>query len=439
MKVALAPLVLTVGVLLHAQAPTVESRARDIVSALVARNFTAIEAQYSSEMKAVLPPGGLAASWDAAAAQFGAFESVLEVHVQPAGANQLALVSCRFAQYDVTLRIAFNAAGELSALASTSPISRAVWTAPDYIDASAFEERPMTVRSGRWELPGILTVPKTAGPHPAVVLVHGSGPNDMDESIGPNRMFKDLAGGLASRGIVVLRYDKRTHKYSTGSTDSPTTFTVKDEVMDDADAAVALVGTMPEVDRARIFVAGHSEGGYLAPRIATDNASIKGLILLAGNVRPLEDLIVDQVRHQASLAGPVTPQIQQALDAAEAARQEITNPNLKLGMTVRVLTSTLPASYLLDLRTYHPDATAAALTIPMLILQGERDYQVTLADLALWRAALASHANVTLRSYPALNHFFFAGTGPGTPAEYMRLTHVDRAVITDIAAWCTAR
>ena len=438
MRLTLAALVLVAGTFVHAQTPTVESRARAVVSALVSRDFATVESQYGPEMKVALPPGALAASWNAAAAQFGAFESVVEVHVQPAGANQLAIVSCRFAQYDVILRMAFNPAGELAGLASVGPVPRTTWTTPDYVDSSAFTERPITVHVGRWELPGVLTVPTAAGAHPAVVLVHGSGPNDMDESIGPNRMFKDLADGLATRGVVVLRYEKRTHKYGADSTDSPTTFTVKDEVMDDADAAVALVSTMPEVDHGRIFLAGHSEGGYLAPRIAAANGSIKGLILLAGNVRPLEDLIVDQVHYQASLAGPMTPQVQQALDAADASRKEITNPDLKPGMTVHVLSSVLPASYVLDLRGYRPDGGAAALTIPMLILQGERDYQVTMADLGLWRTALASHANVTLKSYPSLDHFFFTGTGPATPAEYMRPSHVDRDVVSDIAAWCRA-
>jgi hypothetical protein len=279
-------------------------------------------------------------------------------------------------------------------------------------------------------------VPKAAGPHPAIVLVHGSGPNDMDESIGPNRMFKDLAQGLASRGVVVLRYEKRAHKYGAKSTDDEAAFTVKEEVMDDAASAVAVAATLPEVDRTRIFLAGHSEGGYLAPRMAAAIPAIKGIILLAGNVRPIEELMVEQIQYQARLAGPVTPQVQKVLDAVEASRNEMTDPNLKPGMTVHVMQSALPASYVLDLRTYHPDAAAAALSIPMFILQGERDYQVTMRDFDLWKAALASHANVTYRSYPALDHFFFAGTGPATPAEYMRPSHVDADVVADIAAWC---
>jgi fermentation-respiration switch protein FrsA (DUF1100 family) len=206
--------------------------------------------------------------------------------------------------------------------------------------------------------------------------------------------------------------------------------------MDDASAAVALAATLPEVDRTKIFLAGHSEGGYLAPRIAAGTPAVAGVILLAGNVRTLDELLVDQVRYQASLAGPMTPAIQQLIDLAETSRKEITDPNLKPGDTVHVLQSTVPASYILDLRSYHPDTVAASLKIPMLILQGERDYQVTMKDFAMWMSSLVSRANVTFHSYPALDHFFFPGTGPATPAEYIRPNHVQVDVVGDIAAWC---
>jgi dienelactone hydrolase len=420
-------------------APTPETRARDIVALLITNNFAKVEAEYDAAMRAALPPGNLATSWASAAQQFGAFQSITGARTQAVGDNQVVLLSCRFEKFDVTLRLVFNTTGELAGLASLSPVSRAVWVAPDYVDAATFDDRAVSVHTGHWDLPGSVTVPKAPGKHPAIVLVHGSGPQDMDESIGPNRMFKDLAYGLASQGVVVLRFEKRTHKYGASISDDPASFTVKDEEMDDADAAVSLVSAMPEVDPARVFLGGHSEGGYLAPRIAAGNPHIAGLVLLAGNVRPLEDLIVEQVRYQAKLAGPITPVIQKAIDAADASAQELRNPNLAAGMTVHVLGAPLPASYVLDLRTYHPADVAAALTIPMLVLQGERDYQVTMTDFSLWHDALASHANVTFKSYFDLNHFFFSGSGPSRPTEYIVPTHVSHAVVADIAAWCQAK
>ncbi|MGH9411173.1 MAG: hypothetical protein ACRD1V_17155, partial [Vicinamibacterales bacterium] len=97
-----------------------------------------------------------------------------------------------------------------------------------------------------------------------------------------------------------------------------------------------------------------------------------------------------------------------------------------------------PASYWLDLRGYDPPTAAKAVKQPMLILQGERDYQVTMDDFAKWKAALGSRPNVAFKSYPALNHLMIAGTGKSLPAEYNTPGHVDAHVVEDIAAWLTS-
>ena len=96
-----------------------------------------------------------------------------------------------------------------------------------------------------------------------------------------------------------------------------------------------------------------------------------------------------------------------------------------------------PAAYWLDLRNYDPAASARDIDRPMLILQGERDYQVTMVDFKRWQEVLSGRKSVTFRSYPALNHFFMAGTGPSLPAEYQKPGHVAEEVVRDIAEWIT--
>src|SRR5215471_14652653 len=156
--------------------------------------------------------------------------------------------------------------------------------------------------NGEWILPGTLSVPKGEGPFAAVVLVHGSGPNDRDETIGPNKPFRDLAWGLASQGIVVLRYDKRTKVYPEKMRELVSTLTVKEEVIDDALNAVSLLRGIPGVNPQRIVVLGHSLGGYLLPRIGAADRGIAGLIMLAGMCRPFEDAILDQFSYIYSLS-----------------------------------------------------------------------------------------------------------------------------------------
>jgi fermentation-respiration switch protein FrsA (DUF1100 family) len=89
--------------------------------------------------------------------------------------------------------------------------------------------------------------------------------------------------------------------------------------------------------------------------------------------------------------------------------------------------------------TAHPAGTAAKLKLPILILHGGRDYQITMADFRLWKQRLGSRQNVTLKLFPRLNHLFIVGDGPSGPAEYQQAGHVDEQVIKHIAEWVTAR
>ena len=207
----------------------------------------------------------------------------------------------------------------------------------------------------------------------------------MDETFGVNKMFEDLVWGSALSGIAVLRYTKRTHKYGAQSADNADAFTSKEETIDDARAAVNMLTTIPQINSMRIYVTGHSLGAFAAPRIASGDPQIAGLILMAGNTRPLESLVVEQTRYGGSLSGPITPAGQQAIDLAEASALNSLNPDLKPGMTVNFLGTPLPASYVLDLRAYHQAETAASLKIPILGLQGERDYNVSMVDFDGWK------------------------------------------------------
>jgi pimeloyl-ACP methyl ester carboxylesterase len=211
---------------------------------------------------------------------------------------------------------------------------------------------------------------------------------------------------------------------------------VKDEFIDDARVAVSLLAARPEINPKRIFLAGHSEGGYIAPRIASGDAKIAGIAILEGNTRPLEKLILDQLHYEASLGGPNAAQMQNMIPEAEKAAAQMESPDLKPGMTVSIMGASLPASYILDLRSYDPGAVAASLKIPIFVIQGSRDYQVTMADYSGWRKALAGHANSTFKLFPRIDHLMFSGTGPSSPQQYMQPNqHVAAEVVEAISVW----
>jgi dipeptidyl aminopeptidase/acylaminoacyl peptidase len=209
--------------------------------------------------------------------------------------------------------------------------------------------------------------------------------------------------------------------------------TVKQETVDDAVAAAVLLRSTPRIDPRRVVVLGHSLGGMLIPRIAADAPQAAGFIVMAGAARSLDQAMLEQARYLAQLDGSVTSLEQQAIDQMEkqqAAVQALTPNSPPVG--------NIPATYWLDLRGYDPPTAAKAITRPLLVLQGERDYQVTPAEYARWQSALAGSRTATFHLYPGLNHLFITGTGPASPAEYSTPGHVAEDVIRDIVAWVAA-
>jgi dienelactone hydrolase len=409
------------------------SLARAFVEKVVAGDWDGVVATFDDTMRGALPKEKLAATWDAIVKRVGAFKSIDDIEVKPHDRLRIAVVKATFEHAPLVLRVVLDAQGRVAGFFIAPGDTASSWQPPSYANAGSFEERRVTIGDSP-PLPGTWTTPKDAKAYPAVVLVHGSGPNDEDETIGALKVFKDLACGLASRGVAVLRYDKRTRVDPSGVR------TQKDEAEDAAHAAVAFVAAQPDVDKRRVVLVGHSQGGYLAPRIAKSDPAIRGVVTLAGSTRPLQDSLVAQLRYIETLQ-PAEPKVQEAIAAAEHFKEEVESPTLRPDDPVELplgSASAVTGAYFLDVRDYRPAKVASELSIPILVLQGERDYQVTVADdFSGWKTALARKKSATLKTYPALNHAFCAGSGPSTPEDYLKPGHVDEEVVVDIAAWVT--
>jgi hypothetical protein len=436
LAVALAALAGTLVPLRVACAGDIEAAAKVLVGQCAAGDFAAATANFDTRMKEALPAERMATVWSQITASAGAYGGIEAVRTVEKAPYRTVFVTCRFEKAPLDAKVVFDAEEHVAGLffAPASP-PESPWSAPDYVQSDRFEEKPVTVVSGIWKLPGFLCMPKGAGPFPAAVLVHGSGPHDADETILGSKPFRDLAWGLASRGIAVLRYVKRTQVMAEGPPVSLAGLTVREETIDDARAAAALLCRTPGVDSARVFVIGHSLGGLLAPRIARDEPRVAGIVVLAGNARPLEVLALEQLRYIAQLDSTVDAGETANIAAAEKSVRDIQNPALAETTTVNFLGAKIPGSYWLDLRGYHPEKMAAQLGKPVLVLRGERDYQVGAKDFEMWSQALAKQRNATCKQYPALNHLFLAGTGTPGPEEYQTPGHVAADVVTDVAAW----
>ena len=245
-----------------------------------------------------------------------------------------------------------------------------------------------------------------------------------NEATGAVKVFKDLAEGLASRGVVVLRYDKRTRAYP--SVTQSRDYTAETELIDDAVLAAGVLRAQPEVKPGRVFALGFGFGGYLLPRIAEADGKLAGMVIVNGNERPLEDVALDEAKY-LDIKGPQMAVIEEQAAKIKKMTQADEDTSPLLGML---------GPYLLDLKGYDPTGQAKLLKIPMLIVQGERDFQVNMSDFAAWKAGLAGAPEVTMKSYPALDHVLVEGTGKSAEADYRKPgQHVSQAVVDDIAKW----
>jgi dienelactone hydrolase len=404
--------------------------------------FAEIRDLFVGPLQPMVDPAALRAAWEAELERQGPVTSVGEpVSDPPHGGMVVVRVPVDCERGGLTLIASVAPTGALAGLQLAPPGAAAPlapWEPPSYADAGSFTEHELSVGSGPLAVPGTLSLPRRPGPMPAAVLLAGSGSVDRDETIGRNKPFKDLAWGLAARGVATLRFDKVTFARRSELGDAET-FTVADEYMPHAIAAVHYLRARPDVDAGRVFLLGHSLGGTVAPRIAAAESSIAGLVILAGGTRPMHWAAVRQLRYLASLDPATAAASAPLIQTISAQARLIDGPELSPSTPAHELPFGTPAAYWLDLRDYHPAQVAATLKVPMLILQGGRDYQVTTDDdLAGWEAALADQPRVTIRVYPSDNHLFFPGSGPPTATEYEPAQHVDPAVIADIAEWIAA-
>ncbi|MBD2897767.1 Esterase EstD [Actinomadura sp. RB99] len=410
--------------------------AAGVARALRDGRFAEVEALFAAPLRAVAPAGAVSAAWAAEIARHGPVTSVGDPAAEPLGTDLTRVsvpVACERGALTVVMSV--DGAGLLNGL-RLAPGGAEAWSPPPYADPSAFEEREVTVGSGPLAVPGTLTLPRGTGPHPGTVLLAGGGPFDRDATSGPNKPLKDLAWGLATSGVAVLRFDKATCAHPAEVAADPA-FTMADEYVPHAVAAVRLLRDDPAVDAGRVFVLGHSMGGKAAPRVAAAEPSVAGLVIMAGDAQPMHEAAVRVTRYLASL--DPGPDADAAVAAITRQAARVADPALSPADPAADLPFGLSAPYWLDMRSYDPVATALAVGKPMLILQGGRDYQVTVEDdLSRWRAALEGRPGVTVRVHAADDHLFFPGTGPSTPAGYDRPQHVDPAVLDDIAAWLNA-
>ncbi|MBP2075917.1 alpha/beta fold hydrolase [Oceanobacillus polygoni] len=406
--------------------PTVEETAQEVIDLLVDGEFEKVHDDFFAEkLQESTSLKELEEVWKAETS--GTFNGVRSLESSERGDSyQVVEAEIEYSGVIFQVRMTFDEALQLVGINLAGEGANVA--APDNVT----EEQVVVGEGTEYELEGTLTLPNQESDNlPAVILVQGSGPSDRDEAVFSYKPFRDIAWGLAEQGIAVLRYDKRTYTY--GSTMSPEelqSLTVYEETVEDAVRAAELLKNDSRIDSSSVYLGGHSLGGMLAPRIDMEG-DFAGLLILAGSPRTLAEIIYDQ--SMAMLEDE--DEIKFAQDEYEKS-QGLTDLTKEEALSETVFG--LPAYYFQEMDTFDAGALAADSEKPLLILQGEDDFQVYFdKDFAIWQEILADKENTTFISYPGLNHFFvdYDGPGAGTITEYEHPGVVDEQVIHDMTDW----
>lgn len=404
-------------------------------------DFAAAHKALSPNLQAALPLQGLQQIWQMAGQQAGALGKLLSANAVSNGVhdNVTFIFEGTSVPVDVTIRLDKDGLVDDFGLAPAQP--PAAYIKPSYNDDSKYTEQEVVIGEGTFALPGTLTMPVGEGPFPVLVLVHGSGPHDRDSTIGGVKPFRDLAVGLAAQNIAVLRYEKVTKEHNLKFALDPKQ-TLQRETVDDALEAVELLKGMEGIDPARIFVAGHSQGGMAVPKmIGLDQAGdIAGAVILSAPSLGLADTLIEQqqevVERVKSLGLPA--EVTAAYEQSAAAWIEIGKMVADPQNTVDHIPANFPLPqpyWWFEQKNYVPAETAKKQNLPLLIMQGENDWQVSMEQFDGWKQALQERKDVQFKSYPGVNHVLTAYEGVSIGAEYGQPANVAPAIIDDIAKW----
>jgi esterase/lipase len=403
-------------------------------------NYTCAHEKFERTLAEKFSASQLKSTWESIILSNGKLKSYQFNCSESSNSNELQIsyFTCEFELKTIDLKIVLNKNREIAGFflvpVHQCNIKESNYTAPPYHNQKLFRESGIEIKSDTFRLKASLCFPVVSKVKSICIFIHGSGAHDRDETIGTNKPFKDIAHGLASNGIASIRFDKRTFSYK----ELPSEITIKEEVTDDVRSVIKYIMEDKELNKLDIYLVGHSLGGMLAPKIASENKAVKGCVLMAANANKWEHLLISQMEYIAKLDGQIDINEQYQL---QLIREQLNylDDSLSSNTSSEKLPLNLPASYWMSLKEYNQLEVVKNLQIPILFLQGKRDYQVTMNDYRLWKKSISNKKKTKLKSYKKLNHLFFEGTGKSTPKEYTEASHVPYYVVKDIVKWINSK
>lgn len=356
----------------------------------------------------------------------GEFIEVYEISEESSNQYQKVNVTLKYEYSGFKISFTYDSTGQVVGIWMNT-----VLIDEEPVETESFKEIKFSYGKGKYPLTGILTLPQGVKKPPVVILVPGSGNHGVNEVVGQNRPFRDIAWGLAEKGIATIRYNERLAFYP--ELLQTEKLTIQVDSLNDAGDAIQYALSCGKINTKKIFVAGHSLGGMMAPKIATDNKQVAGILILAGSPRKLEDICLDQITNAVKNSKELDPLTAQLyLTQSKNEINEIKALKKGSGKTL----VGYPAHYWYSLNKIDIASLAKKLKIPMFIAQGSEDWQVFAdKDYKEWQTLLKNKKNVTFKLYKGLNHLFIKSNGKTDVTEYYVPGSVDKKLINDMAKW----
>ncbi len=409
----------------------------NVLDLVIQEDAEGIFERFSEDVKKQVPLDALQQVFSSLPQMLGAYQggTVAQKEISPS-VLQEEVLEYQKASLKVTYMV--NEKGEITTLFFAPVPKKQKVQEKENVPLNVVEKELVIDEKGQYPLYGTLCYPKEGENLPLVLLVHGSGPNDRDETVQNTKMFKDIAHFLASKGIAVMRYDKRTYTHGKEIAQSKdfASFTVYDETIDDVIKVAEHLKTLPFLNKERFVLVGHSMGGMLSPKICqmSENLFCKQ-VLLSSTPYTLFKLMYDQnmaliqtlpqAQQEANIASVQSEYEKvQALPLLSEAEQKQT--------TVFGMNGYYAQSLLMDTVQILKDTH-----MPVLVINGTEDFQVVNQNgYDAFYSHFKDQKNITLVKAEALNHLLMHYNGDKqfqyTVNEYAAPNTVDENILQTI-------
>lgn len=407
----------------------------EFIEKFTSENYTDSYIYFDEKIKSLVTLEQLKQTYIELKGAFGNFLNIVSVGNTKTDNLKISEIVLKFEKSLLNARIVIDTNYKVAGMFFIPTYERKSNNLVSYIDTTRFVENEIEFGNKDFLIKGSLCIPNYLKTLNAVIMLSGSGPNNRDSEIGPNSPFKDIAHGLATKGIISLRFDKRTKLYGKKIFTNNLELTLNEEYYEDTDFAIEYLLNYCKLNKIKIknlILLGHSQGGTVIPYLKINSKfkdNIDASILMATPARNLEDIVKEQFKYIFSLDNILDTNEQKQLDNLDIQISNLKNnknEDLPLGLSKDYFNSLENNNFIVNLEK---------LNLPLIILSSGKDYQVTPIELNIIENALKNNKNVNYKFYDELNHIFIKVDGVPSPSQYNTPGNVDSQVINDLIKW----